>query len=96
MFCQKCGKEIMDEAVVCVHCGCAVNNSSTPETTVKENVVEDKANAGLVILSILIPIVGVILWPVKHGKTPKAALTYGLCGIISWVVSFFILMGMGL
>ncbi len=36
MFCQKCGKEIMDEAVVCIHCGCAVAlnsnvaNSSAP------------------------------------------------------------------
>lgn len=24
MFCQKCGAEINDEAVVCVNCGCAV------------------------------------------------------------------------
>lgn len=24
MFCNKCGKEIMDDAVICVHCGCAV------------------------------------------------------------------------
>jgi hypothetical protein len=27
MFCQKCGKEINDEAVVCVHCGCAIANT---------------------------------------------------------------------
>ena len=26
MFCSKCGKEINDEAVVCVHCGCATAN----------------------------------------------------------------------
>ena len=26
MFCSKCGKEINDEAVVCVHCGCATKN----------------------------------------------------------------------
>ena len=26
MFCSKCGKEINDEAVVCIHCGCATNN----------------------------------------------------------------------
>ena len=26
MFCSKCGKEINDEAVVCVHCGCATGN----------------------------------------------------------------------
>ncbi len=26
MFCSKCGKEIMDEAVVCPNCGCATQN----------------------------------------------------------------------
>ena len=26
MFCKKCGKEINDDAVVCVHCGCAVDD----------------------------------------------------------------------
>lgn|SRR5574344_171958 len=25
MFCSKCGKEINDEAVICIHCGCAVD-----------------------------------------------------------------------
>ena len=28
MFCSKCGKEINDEAVICIGCGCAVRNSS--------------------------------------------------------------------
>lgn len=27
-FCQKCGKELMDEAVICPGCGCAVGNQS--------------------------------------------------------------------
>lgn len=26
MFCSKCGKEILDEAVICCHCGCATQN----------------------------------------------------------------------
>ena len=26
MFCSKCGKEINDEAVVCIHCGCPTAN----------------------------------------------------------------------
>ncbi len=26
MFCSKCGKEINDEAIVCVHCGCPTAN----------------------------------------------------------------------
>lgn len=26
-FCTKCGKEMVDEAVVCVHCGCSVEGT---------------------------------------------------------------------
>ena len=35
MFCRNCGKELNDEAVVCVGCGCAVNgtkNAVKPKT----------------------------------------------------------------
>ena len=28
MFCQNCGKEIDDKAVVCIHCGCATGNKA--------------------------------------------------------------------
>src|SRR5574344_1958869 len=31
MFCSKCGKEINDEAVVCIHCGCAVSQNNANE-----------------------------------------------------------------
>ena len=27
MFCQNCGAEINDNAVVCIKCGCAVNGA---------------------------------------------------------------------
>lgn len=27
-FCSKCGKEIHEDAVICVHCGCSVKNES--------------------------------------------------------------------
>lgn len=26
-FCAKCGKELMDDAVLCPHCGCAVDGA---------------------------------------------------------------------
>lgn len=32
MFCSKCGKEIHDEAVVCIHCGCAVGGNSIQQS----------------------------------------------------------------
>lgn len=28
-FCEKCGKELLDEAVICVGCGCAVGEQNT-------------------------------------------------------------------
>ena len=43
MFCSKCGKEIHDEAVVCVHCGCSVPKNSTIESTIEEAAVSAKA-----------------------------------------------------
>ena len=33
MFCSKCGKEIADEAVVCVYCGCMVKNTTAKATS---------------------------------------------------------------
>ena len=77
----------MDEAVVCTNCGCAIKKEELARATG-----DDKVNAGLVVASVLLPIIGVILWPVKHKETPKAAMTYGLTGIISWVVWAAILM----
>ena len=34
-FCTKCGKELVDDAVICIGCGCAVeaNETSAPKTT---------------------------------------------------------------
>ena len=88
MFCSKCGKEIHDEAVVCVHCGCAIENTSTAAKEVSE---EDQVNVGLCVLSALIPLFGIIYWPVKHRATPKKAQACGITAIISWVISFILL-----
>ena len=50
MFCSKCGKEILDEAVICPNCGCATKNlnSRTDHSGHSENyhkLVEYKNNA---------------------------------------------------
>ena len=51
-FCQKCGKEIMDEAVVCPSCGCAIEDKTE---AVKVSVPKKAKNAKIFgILSILL------------------------------------------
>jgi len=83
-FCSKCGKELLDEAIICPECGCAVN-----EEPQKEN--EDiGATIGFCILAAFFPIFGLIYWPVKHKTAPKRAKAVGITAIIAWAVSFVI------
>lgn len=88
-FCQHCGKEILDEAVVCPGCGCSVQttNNNAPTTEVDESV-----SAGLVVLAVLIPLFGIIYWPVKAKTRPKCAQACGIAAIISWVVGYIFMM----
>jgi len=53
-YCSQCGKELVDEAVVCPNCGCAVQAPVNPQ--------EDKPSTGLNILAFLFPLVGLILF----------------------------------
>ena len=50
-FCSHCGKELMDEAVVCTNCGCAVNGANSMTNAAAG---EDIPNGGLNILSFFI------------------------------------------
>ena len=90
-FCQHCGKELQDEAVICVHCGCSVQ--ATPDTEVKS--VDESVSVGMVVLSILIPLVGIIYWPVKAKTRPKCAKICGISAIVAWAVYFVFVMSMG-
>ena len=56
-YCNNCGKEVDDNAVICPSCGCAVAS---------KNVEVDKPSTGLNILSFLIPLVGLILYLSWH------------------------------
>ena len=52
MFCQKCGKEIMDEAVVCPHCGCATGKVQPNNNNVG-------ATIGRIALGLLLILLGI-------------------------------------
>ena len=72
MFCRKCGKEIMDDAVFCMYCGC-----STQE---KQNIAKNTNDApsfGMATLGFFIPLVGFIIWLVYGNSKPLMAKSAG-------------------
>ena len=77
-FCKKCGKEIDDNAVICVHCGVAQNTQ--PEVT-------DKGGFGWGLLGCCVPIVGLILFLVWKDSKPKSAKAAGIGALVSVILS---------
>ncbi len=73
-FCQKCGKEIMDEAVVCPNCGCKDYSSDT-------------GSIGWAILGFLIPLVGLILYLIWTDTKPNNAKKAGGGALIGFIVN---------
>ena len=63
MFCQKCGKEIFDEAIVCPFCGCQTGNISPIQNKepAKPSVETDAIAKAAFICAFLVHIVGLIL-----------------------------------
>lgn len=94
MFCSKCGKEINDEAVVCIHCGCAVNNTANKTANQVDQIEQPNVGVGvmLMIVSFLIPIVGVILGIVflcqRKTKFGTACLSIAVGAWIIYVMIF--------
>jgi len=90
-YCSKCGYELIDEAVACTKCGCGVNicHNTKPVTPAK-----DEADTGLIILSVIIPIIGLVLWALKNNETPNAAKAYGTAALIvcgAWLVLYVLI-----
>lgn len=82
-YCSHCGKELMDEAVVCTGCGCAVANIAN---------MHDVPSTGLNVLSFLFPFVGLILFIVFNEKTPMKAKAIGKWALIGFVVNIVLVL----
>ena len=94
MFCEKCGEEVKDEAVVCTSGGCSLK--STNESDVNNEPLDGVVQA----VSFCFPFVGGILWLVHKNSAPqksKDACNSALWGIgISIVINIFVAIGGGL
>lgn len=59
-YCSKCGKEIMDEAVVCPGCGCAVENKKAAATNqTYEQAIQCSSACG--VISTILFVLGVVV-----------------------------------
>lgn len=88
MFCQNCGAEINDKAVVCVKCGCAVNGVKINQE------VESKEWLIVLLLCFFLGYFGVHRFYVgKTGTGVAQLLTCGGCGI--WALIDFIMILVG-
>ncbi len=83
-FCSKCGKEINDEAVVCIHCGCQTSKGAVSNNT-------DRPATGVeILLTVLWPILGAILYYVYKSNKPTASKQLNKVSIISFLAWFAI------
>lgn len=87
-YCSHCGKEVMDETVVCPNCGCAINNARSISTAAAG---EDVPSGGLNVLAFLIPLAGLILYCTMASKTPRKAKQIGIFAIVGFVLGAIIL-----
>lgn len=90
MFCKNCGKEIDDNAAICIHCGVSTSNSPT---------VIDNGGFGWGLLGCCIPVVGLILFLVWKDTKPNTSKAAGIGALVSvgvWVLFYLLIFFFGL
>lgn len=90
MFCNNCGSEIDDKAVICPKCGVPQNGTSGASD-----------NGGFLwgFLGCCIPIVGLILFLVWKDTKPRTAKSVGIGALVSvgiWVIYYVIIAALGM
>lgn len=90
-YCTNCGAQIDDRAVVCPKCGVS-QGAPAPQ-------IVDNGGFGWGLLGCCIPIVGLILflvWKDTKPRTAKAAGVGALISVILGVVSYVLLIALGI
>ena len=88
MYCQKCGKEINDDAVVCINCGCAVKKEDPISEINQKMYSEPKTGMGI-LLGIFLGLIGLIIGICLYPENTVARKTF----IKSWGITFGITIG---
>lgn len=87
MFCPKCGKQIEDDAAVCIHCGRSVaqKESDKPEHR------EPKTGMG-VLLGLILGLIGLIIGICIYPEGTVARKTF----LKGWMITFFVTLGISI
>lgn len=92
MFCRNCGKEVNDNAVVCVHCG-AATGVPIPNETTNVTLGKDEPETALIVLSFLFTIIGIILAVINYNNgKPNCGKTYLLWAFMPLIVLLIVLL----
>ncbi len=91
-YCSMCGKEVLDQAVICPHCGCQIKELVT---TVKSNSAtvssNDEISAGWFFLGFFIPLAGFIGGLAISGRSPKKASGALLGALFGFILNVIVL-----
>ena len=88
MYCKNCGQEVNDNAVVCIHCGCAV------ETKNNSTIITDgtsKKGMG-VLFGLLLGLIGLIIGIVMYPADSYERKPF----IKGWCITFAISIGLSI
>ncbi len=79
-FCPNCGNPVNPNADICVRCGISLRKTNSAQSRTADSGTDDLLDIGLIIVSILFPLIGFIIGaviksdnPVKASKCIKAA-----------------------
>ena len=93
MFCQTCGKEVNDQAVVCPNCGCALKDGVA--VTENQSVQNEKKKANIFcILGFVLSLVSLLI--TLYGTVAIAGLVLSIIGIVQANKSGERLKGLGI
>ena len=104
MYCTTCGKEIADDAVVCLECGCAVEstgkNKSVIADTTKENTPKTATVLGIIGIVVawflalaghIVSIIGIVIGIKEYKKTERiSGLVLSIVGELCSILSSII------
>lgn len=79
-YCPKCGRQLVDEAVVCVSCGCAQSKNWATKR-------QDSSSFGWGVLGFFVPMIGLVLYLLWREERPKRAKSVGVGAIVGTIVS---------